>query len=101
MDENLNLEGNKEIEKALKEFEVKSSVEQIQKQKVSENLKDAESPKMIKWTMKIFGLKEQKHAEYILVAFALIVLGISVFIFFDGNKSVDDPDIQVLAMPME
>jgi|ERR1035437_3968595 hypothetical protein len=88
MDENLNLAGNAEIEKALKEFEAKSQAEQVQK--APEVSKNSETPKMIQLVMKWFGFEEQKQAEYVLLGFAIVAIGISLYLFFgtiNGNPS--------------
>lgn len=88
MDENLNLVGNTEIEKALKEFESKSQLEQAQAPLLASNgAKTSEIPKIVQLTMKWFGVKEQKQAEYILFGFVLIVIGFSIFLVFGGAKS--------------
>lgn len=87
MDENLNLAGNTEIEKALKEFEVKSQTEQIQK--APEVSKNSEVPKMVQLVMKWFGFKEQKQGEYVLLGFVVVVIGISLFLVFGGRGSSD------------
>jgi len=104
---------NSEIDKALKEFEIKSQAEQMQKtgevprasetpqQKEVEGVKfeipsygalkyykETEAPKMVKLVMKYSGgaIKEQRQAEWILFGFVIIAIGISLFLFFGGNK---------------
>ena len=85
MDENLNLQGNLEIEKALKELEEKSKVEQTQK--VVETSKTSDVPKMVQLVMKWSGAKEQKQAEYVLLGFIVVAIGISLFLVFGGSSS--------------
>jgi hypothetical protein len=82
MDENLNLTENTEIEKALKEFEIKSQAEQVQK--TPETSKTSDVPKMVQLVMKWSGgaIKEQKTAEYFLLGFVVLVIGISLYLFF-------------------
>ena len=100
MDENLNLAGNTEIEKALKEFEAQNnSVPVGTKQEIPSVLTATpksylapETPKMVQLVMKWFGFKEQKQAEYVLLGFAIVVIGISLFLFFsqvNGGKKVE------------
>ena len=91
MDENLNLEGNTEIEKALKEFETKSQTEQ--NQKTPEIPKDSEVPKIVQLVMKWSGgaIKEQKQAEYILLGVAILAIGISLFLIFRGSTGQKEP----------
>lgn len=85
MNENLDLEENTEIKKALEEFEVKSSAEQEQKAPV--NKKTPDVPKMVELVMRWSGVKEQKQAEYILLGFVIIAIGVSLFLFIKGNSS--------------
>ncbi len=80
MNENINLEGNTEIDQALKEFELKSQTEQVQK--APEVSKVSEIPKMVQLVMKWSGLKEQKQAEYVLFGFVIVMIGISLFLVF-------------------
>ena len=106
MDENLNLAGNTEIEKALKEFEVKNP-EQAQKapeitsaipQKKVEGItfetdkaekfySETETPKVVKLVMKWSGVKEQKQAEYVLLVFIVLAIAVSLFLVFGGIGS--------------
>lgn len=65
MDENLDLNKNIEIEKALQEFEEKSSTEETQKPPEAGEASDI--PKMTRLVMKWSGVKEQRQAEYILI----------------------------------
>lgn len=117
MDDNLNLEGNPDIQKALKEFEQKSNAEQMQKD--PEALKTPEipkhevggvkfevpsygavkyyqettTPKMVQKVIKWSGgaIKEQKQAEYILLGFVVVAIGISLFLFINTIKHPSPP----------
>lgn len=108
MNEALNTPNNSEIEKALKEFEVKSMTEQgdkesnpstnIQKEVAGikfetesyagfKYVKQTNTPKIIKLVMKSSGgiIKEEKYAEYLLLGLVLIATVVSLFLFFgDG-----------------
>lgn len=85
MDENLDLNKNIEIEKALQEFEEKSSTEETQKPPEAGEASDI--PKMTRLVMKWSGVKEQRQAEYILIGFVIITVAISIFLFLKGNPS--------------
>lgn len=116
MNEETNISNNSEIEKALKQFEAESQAGQSQKvpeaskaipvpQKEVEGVKfevpsygavkyykETDVPKMVKVVMKISGgaIKDQKQAEYILLGFVIVAIGISVFLFgksLSGEKS--------------
>ncbi len=83
------LEGNQEINVALREFEVKASVEQKSKQPTAPTSNDV--PKMVKFIFKLSGgaIKEQEQAEYVLLGFVVVALVASFFLFFgfpSGNK---------------
>ena len=85
MDENLNLTENTEIEKALKEFEIKSQAEQVQK--TPETSKTSDVPKMVQLVMKYSCgiIKDEIQANYVLLGFAVIVIAISLFLVFGGD----------------
>jgi hypothetical protein len=87
MDEEIKIEGNIDINQALKEFEIKSQAEQEQKTVVNE--KTPEIPKMDQLIMKWSGgaIKEQKQAEYILLGFVIVALAVSFFLFFGATRS--------------
>ena len=87
MDENSNIAGDTDIEKALKEFEAKSQVEQ--KQTTEKSLKNSDVPKMVQWVIKWSGgyIANRKQAEYFLFTFVVIALFFSAVIFFKGNYS--------------
>ena len=108
MDENLNLAGNTEIDKALKEFEAKNPG---QTQKVPERISavpkkevegiqfeipsygavkfysETDTPKVVKLVMKWTGFKEQKQAEYVLLGFVVMAIGISLFLVLGSTIS--------------
>ncbi|PIZ85922.1 hypothetical protein CO033_01895 [Candidatus Nomurabacteria bacterium CG_4_9_14_0_2_um_filter_32_10] len=84
MNEKVDLSKNIELDNALKEFEIKDSVEeQIQKVK-QETFKNFETPKMVQWVIKYSGgiIKEQRQAEYLLLGFVVLAIIISLFLFF-------------------
>lgn len=108
--EDKTIKGNLEIDQALKEFEAKSNTEQTPQasskapdvtQKEEPDIKfetdsykavkfynETNIPKMVQLIMKYSGgaIKEQKQAEYVLFAFAIIVFTISLFLFFGGSS---------------
>ena len=87
MNESLNPEENKEIEKALEEFEEKSNAEQKQPAPlISKNL---ETPKIVQWVIKISGggIKNEKQAQYVLLGFVVAAIVISLFLFTSSKKS--------------
>ncbi len=93
MDEEVKIEDKDEIEKALREFEQKSALQQMQKS--PEALKNSDIPKMVGWVMKLSGgaIKEQKTAEYVLLALVVLMVIISLFLFFSGEKKSTKPPI--------
>jgi|ERR1035437_1406237 hypothetical protein len=97
MSESTNIPNNPEIEKALKEFEVKSQTEQMKK--ASEVSKDSETSKMVQLVMKWSGVKEQKQAEYMLVGFAIVAIVISLFlIFWSGSSNKKIPFVPAVGV---
>jgi hypothetical protein len=97
MDEEVNIPNNLEIDKALKEFEIKSRTEQIQK--TPEVFKNSDLPKMVQLVMKWSGgaIKEQKQAEYVLLGFVVVAISISLFLVFRRR----DEGIKILPMTPE
>ncbi|MFA6177661.1 MAG: hypothetical protein WC694_02080 [Candidatus Paceibacterota bacterium] len=83
MNEDLNANGNPEIDKALKEFAVNSAKDMSYKAVKFYN--EIEAPKMVKLTMKLANLKEQKQAEYALFGFVILAIGISFYLLFWGG----------------
>lgn len=79
MEENIDLSKNIELNNVLKEFETKSSIEQVLK--TTKDLNISETPKMVQLVMKWFKI-QQKEAEYILVGFVVLAITISIFLFF-------------------
>jgi hypothetical protein len=95
MDENLNLNKNSDIDQALKEFEIKSNIEQVQKAPVNETI--SEVPKIVQLTMKWFGVKEQRQAEYVLLGFVIVAIVVSLVLVFGGGTKAGNPeDIKIL-----
>ena len=85
MSEEIKLEGNLDIQKALKEFETKSSAEETQK--IPETSETPDVPKMVGLAMKWFKIKEQKTAEYVLLGVAVVAFAVSLFLFFGGGNT--------------
>lgn len=90
MNDNLDSDLNKnvEIQKALKEFEIKNSEQVLQKIPLISNSSDVESSRMVQWVIKFSGgtIKGQKQAEYVLLIFVILSITVSLFLFFSGNK---------------
>lgn len=87
MNENINLEGNTEIEKALEEFEVKSQAEQMQKNpEIFKN--NSETPKMIQLVMKYSGggIKNEKQAQYFLLGFVAVAITITIILLLNAFR---------------
>ena len=106
MNEETNISNNSEIDKALKEFEAKNpeqaqKVSEIPKNKVEgiqfeipsygavKYYQETDTPKMVKLVIKLSGgaIKEQKQAEYILLGFVVVAIGISLFLVFGGGHT--------------
>ncbi len=95
--------GNPEIGAALAEFEktqggmmksqVKDTVDVMSSQKI-EIPEDVGTPKMVQRLIKWSGgaIKDQRQAEYILLAFVVIAMGISLYLFFGGSGGRRDID---------
>ena len=96
MNEEINVPNNQEIDKALKEFELKNQAEQVQKS--PEVLQNSDVPKMTQMVMKWFGIKEQKQAEYLLLGFVVLAMGISLFLVFGGGNKQPMPSNATLQM---
>ncbi len=81
------IDSNLEIDKALKEFEAKSGEEETQNAPVAS--KTTELPKMVRLVIKFSGgaIKDQRQAEYVLLGVVVIMLAISFYLFFGGSKS--------------
>ena len=85
MDEEVKIEGDIDINQALKDFEAKSNAEVAQTPAHAEGgVQTADLPKMVQWVMKLSGgtIKEQKTAEYVLLGLVLVIIGISLYFFF-------------------
>ena len=104
-----NFPNNSEIDQALKEFEAKSEGQEYpivnaiitpqksqntesvsfnedstDKYKVIESYKEASTPKMVKFVIRVSGgaIKDQRQAEWVLLGVVVIVMGISLYLFF-------------------
>jgi hypothetical protein len=103
------LPNNQEIDQALKEFEAKNTAQnqnifeasksspvpqkevegvkfEIPSYGAVKYYKETDAPKMVKLVMKWSGFKEQKTAEWILLGFVVVALGISFYLFFGGGN---------------
>ena len=97
MPSEINPPNNFEIDQVLKEFEAKASAEQIQQTvKTSEVF---EVPKMVQLVMKWSGFKEQKQAEYVLLGFVVVAIGVSLYLFFGRSSSYQEKIIFSLPAP--
>ena len=108
MDKNLNLSGNAEIQKALKELEseqggvetpqVSETVDVLKSQRIQVS-QDSDTPKMIGLVMKYSGglIKEEKQARYVLLGLVVLMLSLSAYFFFgSGPEKVKPIDIKNL-----
>ncbi len=86
MDGEIDLSKNIEINKALKEFEEKEK-EAAPSYQAVKFYKESTTPKIVELTMKWVGTKEQKNAEWVLFGFVILMIGISIFLFFWGGLS--------------
>jgi len=93
----LNLNGNLEIQKALKEFENQqggANTPQSQQETVdvlksqrTQISQDFDTPKMVKWVIKYSGgmIKNERRAEYMLLVLVIIMFGLSFYFFFGAS----------------
>ncbi|MFZ2149875.1 MAG: hypothetical protein WAV15_01825 [Minisyncoccia bacterium] len=83
-DNNIDLTKNAEIQNALREFEIKNAEEEAKRIPVK---KEPESSKLAHWIMKHSGgaVKEERQAEYVMLVFVVVCLGVSAFLFFTGG----------------
>ena len=88
MNEKTNIPNNTEIDKALKEFEAQPVTESY---KAVKFYNETDTPKIVQLVMKWSGAKEQKQAEYILLGFVIITIGISLYLFFGGRSKTPPP----------
>ncbi len=77
-----------EIDQALKEFEMQSLGQPGQEAGQIPQSSNPEVPRMVGLVMKWSrgAIKEQRTAEYILLGFAIVAIGISLYLFFGGKK---------------
>jgi hypothetical protein len=99
MEEEVKIQGNPDIDQALKEFEIKSDIEQVQKAPVNETI--SEVPKIVQLTMKWFGVKEQRQAEYVLLGFVIVAIVVSLVLLL-RTKSDSKPAVpSITGIPIE
>ena len=110
MEKKLDTPNNAEIDNALKQFEAESQAGQIKKNsevsKISipsskdvegvkfevpnygavKYYKETDTPKIVKLVIKLSGgaIKEEKHAEWILLGFVVVMIIISLFLFYNS-----------------
>jgi len=85
MNEEIKTGGNVEIEQALKEFEEKSTP--APSYQAVKFYNETDTPKVVKLAMKLTGFKEQKQAEYVLLGFVIVAIGVSLFLFFGMGQT--------------
>jgi len=96
VDENIDLSKNIEINQALKEFEVKSNIEQIKQTVATSQTSDA--PKIVQLVMKCSGgaIKDERRAEYVLLGFVVVAIIISLFLVLGGGKKNISPPKEII-----
>lgn len=89
MSDGINIQENEDIKKALEEFERKSKEEEM-KFKIEES-ETSEIPRMVRLVMKYSRgyVKDQKTAEYVLLAFVVVAFALSLFLIFGGGDESD------------
>ncbi|MBI3305790.1 hypothetical protein HYZ82_01495 [Candidatus Nomurabacteria bacterium] len=85
---------NAEIDQALKEFEAKSVVMPQAPAGQMPTVADNTSG-MVRLVMKLSGgaIKEQRQAEYVLLAFVIVTMAISFYLFFGGKSNISPINI--------
>lgn len=104
MPPNVNPPSNSEIEEALREFEMKS---QMEEQKYKSNQKIDKKPSntpIINFIIKYSrgAIKDQIHAEYVMILFFVLCIFLSLFLVFrsrDHRPSVTPRDLLVTPPP--
>jgi hypothetical protein len=88
MPEYIDEKGNREIEEALMEFEVKSAKEEPTTQASA----ISEVPKMVQAIIKYSrgSIKNQRQAEYVLLAFVVVMVTVTFLIISKGTGSVNN-----------
>ncbi len=96
---------NSEISELVQTFE--EDYQSIQTPKEPIALKNSENSRMATVVMRLSGgiIKKQKHAEYILLGFAVLAIGVSFYLFFVGNyksksRQVSDDLLQQIKQSM-
>lgn len=87
MDEEVKIQDNIDIREALKEFEMKSSVEQTQN--VKQVSAGSEVSGMVRLAIRFSGgaIKNQRQAEYALLGLVLLMIAVSLFLLFSGGEA--------------
>jgi len=57
-----------------------------------------ETPKMTRWVINHSGgiIKNENMANYVLIMFAILIIIISLFLFFGGGRTGSPEDIKIL-----
>lgn len=84
----VDLQGKLDIEKALKEFEVKST-----SYKAMKFYNEPNTPKIVKLVIKYSGgaISDEKQANYVLFGFVVVAIVVSLFLFFGVGNTQQKP----------
>jgi hypothetical protein len=95
MDEEIKIQGNIDINQALKEFETKSSQEQMRQTITAAPISNV--PKIVQLVIKWSGgaIKEERQAEYVLLGFVIVAIIVSLFLILGGGTSKNDTDLKL------
>jgi len=98
-DENLDFKKDLKIGEALNEFETKYEIEEQRKQSLKKE-EASKTSKMVRLVMKLSGglVKEERQAEYVLLAIAILFFlasGVIFFITTNKNKIQQVPEIPI------
>ena len=98
MDEEIKIEGNLDINEALKEFEEKSKTEALN-YKAVKFYSQTDTPKIVQLVIKWSGgTITQRQAEYFLLGLVVIMLALSFYFFF-GNPFASNKKTVPSAFP--
>ena len=98
MEEGESLSKNTEIEQALREFDEQSKSAMPQKSQKNTSL-NPKVPGMVRLVMKLShgAIKDEKQANIVLLCIVVLFMGISIFLFFNANRSgLQPPPVQEL-----
>lgn len=91
MDEEMKIQGDIDLNEALREFEVKARQQQTSNPTPTREV--VGNSKVVELVMKASGgvIKKQQHAEYILLLFVVSSLVASMFLFFGRGNAEQRP----------